>query len=86
MVAARPAHYDPANFDDPTHFYGFRFAKMRERSKHESIKEVFQHSMVSTATDHLVFGHGNHACPGRFFAAAELKAMLVHLVLNYDIK
>jgi hypothetical protein len=24
--------------------------------------------------------------PGQFFAAAELKAMLCHLLLNYDIK
>jgi len=24
--------------------------------------------------------------PGRFYAATELKAMLAHLVLNYDVK
>lgn len=24
--------------------------------------------------------------PGRFFAANELKAMMAHLVLNYDVK
>lgn len=24
--------------------------------------------------------------PGRFFAAVELKAMMAHLVLNYDVK
>jgi hypothetical protein len=22
--------------------------------------------MVTTSTDHLVFGHGRHACPGRY--------------------
>jgi cytochrome P450 len=29
---------------------------------------------------------GKHACPGRFFAGNELKAMMVHLLLNYDVK
>lgn len=26
------------------------------------------------------------ACPGRFFASNEIKAMLAHIVLNYDVK
>ncbi|KAJ6570549.1 cytochrome P450 [Mycena vulgaris] len=34
----------------------------------------------------LLFGHGRHACPGRFFAATELKAMLAHILINYDVK
>jgi cytochrome P450 len=29
---------------------------------------------------------GRHACPGRFFAGNELKMMLVHVLLTYDIK
>jgi cytochrome P450 len=28
---------------------------------------------------------GKHACPGRFFAGNELKAMMAHLLLHYDI-
>jgi len=27
-----------------------------------------------------------HSCPGRFFAAAELKAMFAHILNKYDIK
>ena len=27
-----------------------------------------------------------HISPGRFFAAAEVKTMLAHVLLNYDIK
>ncbi|KAJ7269724.1 cytochrome P450 [Mycena rebaudengoi] len=86
MVASRPAHYDALNYDDPAVFDGFRFAKMREERDHESSTDIFKRHMVSTGTDHLVFGHGKHACPGRFFAATELKAMLAHLILNYDMK
>ncbi|KAI1424417.1 cytochrome P450 [Xylaria sp. FL1777] len=32
------------------------------------------------------FGLGKHACPGRFFAAQEIKLILSHLLLHYDIK
>ncbi|OTA91943.1 hypothetical protein M434DRAFT_75356 [Hypoxylon sp. CO27-5] len=32
------------------------------------------------------FGLGKHACPGRFFAGCEIKMILAHLLLNYDIK
>ncbi|RYC60736.1 hypothetical protein CHU98_g5470 [Xylaria longipes] len=32
------------------------------------------------------FGLGKHACPGRFFAAQEIKLILSHLLLHYEIK
>lgn len=32
------------------------------------------------------FGHGIHACPGRFFAANEVKIALIFTLLNYDFK
>lgn len=34
----------------------------------------------------MTVGHGLHACPGRFFASNEIKLLLSHLILNYDIK
>ncbi|RDA86915.1 hypothetical protein CP532_1870 [Ophiocordyceps camponoti-leonardi (nom. inval.)] len=42
--------------------------------------------MVSTSSHHLAFGHGRHACPGRFFAAHELKLILAQLLLNYEFR
>ncbi|RDA90836.1 hypothetical protein CP533_1558 [Ophiocordyceps camponoti-saundersi (nom. inval.)] len=42
--------------------------------------------MVSTSDRHFAFGHGRHACPGRFFAAHELKLIMAHLLLNYDFR
>lgn len=32
------------------------------------------------------FGYGRHACPGRFFAANQIKHMLAHILLEYDIR
>ncbi|KAJ7237055.1 cytochrome P450 [Mycena haematopus] len=92
-VAARPVHYDTSKYENAATFDGFRFE--RERVEHmsqhdlgvsDNSQDVFKRHMISVGVDHLPFGTGKHACPGRFFAATELKAMLAHLVINYDIK
>jgi cytochrome P450 len=41
---------------------------------------------VQTSADHLVYGHGNQACPGRFFAAHEAKVVTSRILMNYDFK
>lgn len=40
---------------------------------------------MTTGPNHLSFGHGKHACPGRFFAVIEAKIVVVHLLLNFDL-
>lgn len=42
--------------------------------------------LVGTAADFPAFGYGHHACPGRFFAAHEVKMVMCHLLLKYDWK
>ncbi|KAJ7430919.1 cytochrome P450 [Mycena latifolia] len=89
-VAGDATHYDPDNYENPMTFDGFRFSRLREQRAGADIAgegtSFFNRHMVSTAQDHIVFGHGHHACPGRFFAATELKAMLAHVLINYDVK
>ncbi|KAF7364554.1 hypothetical protein MVEN_00324400 [Mycena venus] len=94
-VAAKPTHYDNANYENAATFDGFRFAREREvhmasAHAHENSdnqgQDFFKRQMISTAVDHLPFGTGKHACPGRFFAATELKAIMAHIVLTYDVK
>jgi cytochrome P450 len=41
---------------------------------------------VSTSPEHLGFGHGRHACPGRFFASNEIKIAIIHMLSKYDWK
>ncbi|KAH7042706.1 cytochrome P450 [Macrophomina phaseolina] len=58
---------------------GRRFLKLRERPGNEN-----RWQFVTTAPDMYAFGHGRHACPGRFFASNELKIVLVHLLMKFD--
>ncbi|KAF7369896.1 hypothetical protein MSAN_00619100 [Mycena sanguinolenta] len=81
-VTSRGEHFDKANYENPYVFDGYRFYKMRE----ERNGGLFNRHMISTSLDHLAFGHKLHACPGRFLAAMELKTMLAHLVINYDLR
>ncbi|KAF9768909.1 hypothetical protein IL306_013732 [Fusarium sp. DS 682] len=61
-------------------FDAYRYLKMRQTGDDKKAH------LVSTSADHLGFGHGLHACPGRFFAANEIKILLCHLLLKYDWK
>ena len=75
-------HSDPDIYPEPSTFRPWRFSEMRDRSVDDALK----HQAVNTSTDYLAFGHGRHACPGRFFAMNELKAMMAYVVMNYDVR
>ncbi|KAF7359678.1 hypothetical protein MVEN_00692100 [Mycena venus] len=80
--------YELARYDDPMTFDPFRFSrKLEERAaRGDDEGEHFTEYMISTSPEHLAFGHKQHACPGRFFVAAELKTLLAHLVMHYDLR
>ncbi|KAH6843331.1 cytochrome P450 [Chaetomium sp. MPI-CAGE-AT-0009] len=71
--------WDPKTYDNPDKWDGRRFLRMRETPGQENTAQL-----VSTGPEHLGFGHGQHACPGRFFASNEAKVVLIHLLLKYD--
>ncbi|KAL6918642.1 hypothetical protein FSST1_010137 [Fusarium sambucinum] len=64
-------------------FNRYLYLRMREASKQD--KSAHLH-LVSPSVNHLGFGYGNHACPGRFFAANEIKIALCHMLLKYNCK
>ncbi|KAF8959647.1 cytochrome P450 [Flammula alnicola] len=80
-IAIQTPHTDEKVYENPMKFDGFRFVKMKERDGAEK-----KFDMVSTSCESLAFGHGRHACPGRYFATCELKLMLAHTVVTYDVK
>ncbi|KAF8515018.1 cytochrome P450 [Hysterangium stoloniferum] len=80
-AASGAIHMDDEIYPDARVFNGFRFSEMREKDG-QGTRDGF----VSTSPDYMSFGHGKHACPGRFFLGNELKLILAHIVLNYDVK
>ncbi|OAG35209.1 hypothetical protein AYO21_10607 [Fonsecaea monophora] len=79
-VPSYPMYMDDDYYENAHEFDAFRFSKKREKSGQETA-----FSFVQTSTTYLHFGHGKHACPGRFFAANEIKILLVLTLMNYDI-
>jgi len=71
--------WDSKTYSEPHVWDGRRFLRMREAAGQEHAAQL-----VSTNPEYLSFGHGQHACPGRFFAANEVKIMLIHFLLKYD--
>ncbi|GJE87948.1 cytochrome P450 [Phanerochaete sordida] len=81
VVPESAVHADGANYGADAHeFVPLRFAGLRDAPGGT------KHQFVSTSVRYVPFGHGKHACPGRFFAGNEMKAAVAHLVANYDVK
>jgi cytochrome P450 len=73
--------WDPNVHDNPQEFDAYRWLRLGQRPGRENLAQL-----ISTSPDHLGFSHGLHACPGRFFAAKEVKMALVHLLFKYEWK
>lgn len=67
---------DPTRYESPDAFDGYRFCTKKDSSV----------QLVATSPDHLGFGHGIHACPGRYFAAHIAKIIMSHLLVRYDLR
>lgn len=68
--------YNPQTYPDPETFDPYRFVRMRGQTGQDKSAHL-----VSIGPSFLGFGLGEHACPGRFFAANEVKVGLTHLLM-----
>lgn len=72
-IASQATHLDKQHYPNAETFDPWRFCD-DEHSR-----------LVDVSPIYLPFGFGRHVCPGRFFAACEMKTMLAHIVWKYDI-
>ncbi|KAH7012014.1 P450 monooxygenase [Macrophomina phaseolina] len=72
---------DSFYYENPQKFDGRRFLEKRNQPGNEN-----RWQFVTTTPEHLGFGHGQHACPGRFFAGNEIKIAMAHILMKYDWK
>ncbi|KAL1637022.1 hypothetical protein SLS58_009461 [Diplodia intermedia] len=80
-MATNSIAHDERYYPNADTFDGFRFFRKRLQSEDEAKR----HQFTSTGATSLPFGHGKFACPGRFFAAAQIKAVLANIILKYDV-
>ncbi|KAI0096871.1 cytochrome P450 [Nemania sp. FL0031] len=82
-ISAYSVHRDEGNYANAVRYDAFRF--VRERGEGGG-REKRPQGLVNTSEKFLGFSHGSHACPGRFFAANQLKIALGHIALLYEIE
>lgn len=82
-VPSHAIYNDEAHYPEADTFDGFRHYKLRSGG---TASDHARNQFVTTNESNLAFGYGRHACPGRFFAANEIKMILARLILDYDIK
>ena len=80
-----PAHaigLDPQLYPNPERFEGFRFHELRQKNPQSAGQKQYTAANLSN----MSWGYGSHACPGRWFADAEIKMIIIHLLLNFDFQ
>lgn len=83
-MVADDKYHDPSVYPDPLRFNVERFLRLRQNPDRPGAESKYQ--FVTTSPEHMGFGHGQHACPGRFFASNEMKIALSFLLLRYDMR
>ena len=78
-------------YENAAQWEPFRFSDARESPKeHENNATGYtkgpRMTGVTTGPAFLTFGHGKHACPGRFFAVQEIKLLVAQIILSFDIQ
>ncbi|KAL4947594.1 cytochrome P450 [Aspergillus filifer] len=65
-------------YPDPEQFDGKRFLNGRCKDTSRKFTDVSE--------NHLIWGYGSLACPGRHHASLILKMVIVHIVVNYSLQ
>ncbi|PGH15124.1 hypothetical protein AJ79_02650 [Helicocarpus griseus UAMH5409] len=90
-ILYQPLYRDAEVFDDPNKFNPWRFAISKGKQGDDDSPPPLSssspsQSFTTTSAQNMHFGHGRHACPGRFLAEAELKMLVAYLLMNYEME
>ncbi|OHW94725.1 ent-kaurene oxidase [Colletotrichum incanum] len=87
-VPALPVNLDESKYPQPLQFDPHRFVRLRSGVDADPIGYASreQYQFISVTKENMAFGFGKPACPGRFFAANEMKLILIRLLQDYDMK
>ncbi|KAF2864692.1 cytochrome P450 [Massariosphaeria phaeospora] len=79
-MAHYPQQRDPEFYPAPLDFDGMRFFHLRQK---EGKGDKYQFASISSTEPW--WGVGKFACPGRFWASAQIKLLLMAILLEFDL-
>lgn len=74
---------DPATLANPESFDPMRSYRKRHADNGANMNKYIAGQTDSST---LSFGYGGQSCPGRYFAVAEIKMMLMRMLLEFEFK
>ncbi|KAI1447079.1 cytochrome P450 [Annulohypoxylon stygium] len=87
-IPQRAMMRDPSRYSNPEAFDGFRFAhanaSLSEGQLTSRIPDREPSSLTTTNMEWPIWGLGNTACPGRFYASLILKLIIIQIVTEWD--
>lgn len=90
-ISSHGLHNDESIYPNATTYDAFRYSRVLEQppaaaeNGTESAPKPLSQSLAATSEVYLPFGHGKHSCPGRFFAADEMKLVFAYIFAKYEI-
>ncbi|KAI0809672.1 cytochrome P450 [Xylaria sp. FL0064] len=85
-VPIESIHYDNDIYPDPHKFNPFRFVVPQSEIDHRRSPRYTSSKPATTADDRFFgFGTSQNPCPGRFLVVHEIKLILAHILLNYEL-
>ncbi|OCL14896.1 cytochrome P450, partial [Glonium stellatum] len=81
---AEASQQDPDNLEKGQDFDGYRFAKLGANAANQEEESNKWAASHADATN-MVFGYGNHVCPGRWMAVRLIKIVFSKVLIDYDV-
>ncbi|QMW34867.1 hypothetical protein G4B84_010358 [Aspergillus flavus NRRL3357] len=84
--AAQAIGMDRKLYPDPDTFDAFRFVAKEEATATSTSVPATKAHYTSANPGSMAFGYGQHACPGRFFAMMEIKAIIGEILSRFEMR
>ena len=86
-VSGYSMHRDEDIYPNSLEFCHNRFLHALDSVNAEQrLERTLSKAATTTGVEYAVWGHGKHACPGRFFAVHLVKMVVAYMVENYDLQ
>ncbi|KJZ69548.1 hypothetical protein HIM_11061 [Hirsutella minnesotensis 3608] len=87
-IPQRAMMHDAQRYSDPHSFDGLRFARANDALAKgqvtDAVPDKAQSSLTTSNIDWPIWGLGNTACPGRFYASLVLKLMMSQILCEWE--